>query len=110
MIVSIIGWLILIYVGFVILFYILMITSAYRTLSKRKMLDDYMLEEDFKVNMFTKPVSILVPAYNEAVGIVESLHSLINLRYPESEIIVIDDGSTDDTADILIKKIGRAHV
>ena len=110
MIVSIIGWLILIYVGFVILFYILIVSSAYRTLSKRKMLDDNMLEEDFKVNMFTKPVSILVPAYNEEVGIVESLHSLINLRYPESEIIVIDDGSTDATADILIKRFKMKRV
>ena len=110
MIVSIIGWLILIYVGFVILFYILIVSSAYRTLSKRKMLDDNMLEEDFKVNMFTKPVSILVPAYNEEVGIVESLHSLINLRYPESEIIVIDDGSTDATADILIKRFKMKRI
>ncbi len=43
------------------------------------------------------PVSIVVPAYNEGVGIEASIRSLLELDYPSYEIIVIDDGSTDDT-------------
>ena len=51
---------------------------------------------------FTPPVSILVPAYNEAVGIERSVRSLSDSRYAgELEVIVVDDGSTDDTAAIL---------
>jgi cellulose synthase/poly-beta-1,6-N-acetylglucosamine synthase-like glycosyltransferase len=46
------------------------------------------------------PVSILVPAYNEAAGIEATIRSLAASRYPEFEIIVIDDGSSDSTADI----------
>ncbi len=42
-------------------------------------------------------VSILVPAYNEGKVIDASLRSLLSLRYPRFEILVIDDGSTDDT-------------
>jgi biofilm PGA synthesis N-glycosyltransferase PgaC len=42
-------------------------------------------------------VSILVPAYNESDTIVPAIQSLIQLDYPQYEIIVIDDGSTDDT-------------
>jgi poly-beta-1,6 N-acetyl-D-glucosamine synthase len=42
-------------------------------------------------------VSILVPAYNEGAVIQGSLRSLIALDYPRYEIIVIDDGSRDDT-------------
>jgi cellulose synthase/poly-beta-1,6-N-acetylglucosamine synthase-like glycosyltransferase len=53
--------------------------------------------DDIFANPFAPGVSILVPAYNEEVGIVESVHSLLGLRYPEFEVIVIDDGSTDET-------------
>ncbi|MDE6313950.1 MAG: glycosyltransferase family 2 protein [Lachnospiraceae bacterium] len=49
------------------------------------------------------PISILVPAYNEEVTIVESVESLMNLDYKLYEIIVVDDGSKDDTAAKLIK-------
>ncbi len=42
-------------------------------------------------------VSILVPCYNEEKVIKASLESLINQKYPNYEILVIDDGSSDDT-------------
>jgi poly-beta-1,6-N-acetyl-D-glucosamine synthase len=42
-------------------------------------------------------VSILVPAYNEGATIEASIRSLLELDYPQYEVIVIDDGSTDDT-------------
>lgn len=48
------------------------------------------------------PVSILVPAYNEEVTIVDSIESLLYLDYKLYEIIVIDDGSKDDTSKALI--------
>jgi cellulose synthase/poly-beta-1,6-N-acetylglucosamine synthase-like glycosyltransferase len=43
------------------------------------------------------PVTILVPVYNEEAVIVPALRSLLALRYPAIEIIVVDDGSTDRT-------------
>jgi cellulose synthase/poly-beta-1,6-N-acetylglucosamine synthase-like glycosyltransferase/peptidoglycan/xylan/chitin deacetylase (PgdA/CDA1 family) len=50
---------------------------------------------------YTGPVSIIVPAYNEAAGIAATVRSLHATRYPGAlEIIVVDDGSADDTAAI----------
>jgi cellulose synthase/poly-beta-1,6-N-acetylglucosamine synthase-like glycosyltransferase len=49
-----------------------------------------------------KPVSILVPAYNEEKSIVGSVRSLLALQFPEFEVIVVSDGSDDDTVGQLI--------
>ncbi len=49
------------------------------------------------------PVSILVPAHNEEAGIVASLRSMLALHYPEFEVVVASDGSTDRTMDLLIE-------
>lgn len=42
-------------------------------------------------------VSIIVPAYNESVGIINNMKTLLGLHYRNFEIIFVNDGSTDDT-------------
>ncbi len=49
------------------------------------------------------PVSILAPAYNEEIGILESVKSLLKLSYGKYEVVVINDGSKDKTLEKLIK-------
>ena len=46
---------------------------------------------------FAPPVSILVPAHNEESMIVAAARSLLELDYPQHEVIVVSDGSTDGT-------------
>ncbi|HEX4492423.1 MAG TPA: glycosyltransferase family 2 protein [Acidimicrobiia bacterium] len=48
-------------------------------------------------NPLTPGVTVLVPAFNEEPTIVETVRGLLGLRFPEFEVIVIDDGSTDNT-------------
>ncbi|MDD6739510.1 MAG: glycosyltransferase family 2 protein, partial [Coriobacteriaceae bacterium] len=52
------------------------------------------------------PVSIVVPAYNEEVTIVSSLRSLLELDYSLYEIVVVDDGSSDETSQRVIEAFG----
>jgi cellulose synthase/poly-beta-1,6-N-acetylglucosamine synthase-like glycosyltransferase len=59
-------------------------------------------EPDF----FSKPgmlpsVSIIVPGYNEEQSILQSVQSLLNLNYPDFEVIVVNDGSKDRTLAVL---------
>lgn len=48
-----------------------------------------------------RPISIIVPAYNEEETIVANLKSLLKLHYPEFELVVVNDGSTDGTLEEL---------
>jgi len=50
---------------------------------------------------FTPPVSVIIPAHNEASGIGETVGSILASDYPHLEVIVVDDGSTDDTAGVV---------
>ena len=48
------------------------------------------------------PVSIVVPGYNEEITICDTVNSLLNLEYKLYEIVIVDDGSKDNTSKVLI--------
>jgi cellulose synthase/poly-beta-1,6-N-acetylglucosamine synthase-like glycosyltransferase len=49
----------------------------------------------------TKPLTMIVPAYNEEVTIVDSVTGFVHCDYPRFEVVVVNDGSTDGTLDRL---------
>ena len=62
------------------------------------------LAEDFDVlvhSRFTPPVSVIVPAYNEEGMVMISVQSVLDFDYPEFEVLIVDDGSTDRTFEVL---------
>lgn len=55
-------------------------------------------------------VSVLAPAHDEGATIVQSVRALLTLRYPSLEIVVINDGSSDDTLAILRERFDLTEV
>jgi cellulose synthase/poly-beta-1,6-N-acetylglucosamine synthase-like glycosyltransferase len=49
----------------------------------------------------TKPLTMIVPAYNEEVTIVDNVTNLVHCDYPRHEIVIVNDGSSDGTLDRL---------
>lgn len=101
-IVLIINWFFLIYVvAYTVLLFTAAIFGAVAT-DRRRHLDAYRADTSLQNISNYYPISVLVPAYNEALTILDGVLSLMKLDYHEYEIIVIDDGSTDNTSQILI--------
>jgi cellulose synthase/poly-beta-1,6-N-acetylglucosamine synthase-like glycosyltransferase len=88
-----------------VLAYFLLLNSSYLLLIAVASLDvarwlrrfSFAGHDDIFANPLTPGVSVLVPAYNEELSIVASVDALLALKYPEFEVVVVDDGSTDAT-------------
>ena len=87
------------------LFYMLALNSFYAlllVLSIPELWSHWHLAEDEHLTLVLgtealPPLSILVPAYNEEMTIVESVVSFLTLQYPHHEVVLVNDGSSDDT-------------
>ncbi|WP_165352783.1 glycosyltransferase [Loktanella sp. IMCC34160] len=55
---------------------------------------------------FCPGVTVIVPAYNESKVIVQSIRSILKSDYPNFEVLVVDDGSSDDTSEAVMKAFG----
>jgi len=87
------------------LFYMLSLNSFYALLlllSIPELWSHWHLAEDEQLTLVLgtealPPLSILVPAHNEEITIVESVVSFLTLQYPHHEVVLVNDGSTDAT-------------
>jgi len=61
-------------------------------------------------NKMIPSISIIAPAYNEEKTIIASAKSLLNLNYPDYELIIVNDGSKDDTLYKLITAFNLVRV
>ncbi|AHA58127.1 glycosyl transferase family protein [Geobacillus genomosp. 3] len=108
--VSVIGQAVLVYMTGVVVFYTFLLAASFIYLRRTRRLDDWEPYEELLDASYAKPVSILVPAYNEEAGIIGSIRSLLSIEYPQYEVIVINDGSTDRTLERLIQHFGLRPV
>ncbi|MFP7295641.1 glycosyltransferase family 2 protein [Neobacillus niacini] len=102
-IVAVFAWFIAVYMMIVIVFYSAIFFTSIIQLRKEYQLDRIQAYEDYMDEFYTRPVSIIVPAYNEEAGIIQSVRSLLSVNYPTYEIIVVNDGSTDATLEKMIE-------
>lgn len=83
-------------------FYTLLMVSSYLTIQRHRESKDNDDELLFDTGL-ELPISLISPAYNEEKGVVASVKSLLQVAYPTFEVIVINDGSTDNTLEALIE-------
>jgi cellulose synthase/poly-beta-1,6-N-acetylglucosamine synthase-like glycosyltransferase len=83
------------------LFYIALYCSA--ALEMRRYLREVRAERYTEIlsSEVSPTISVLVPAHNEEPSIAESIRALLTVAYPQLEIVVVDDGSTDGTLPVL---------
>ena len=64
----------------------------------------YTMKEDeiLKKSPYAPGISIVAPAYNEEKTIITNVRSLLTIDYPNFEVVIVNDGSTDKTLDLLI--------
>jgi cellulose synthase/poly-beta-1,6-N-acetylglucosamine synthase-like glycosyltransferase len=74
---------------------------SYRDMRRRLAQNFYTDYEAVAKSHFTFPVSVLISAHNEEKSVAEAVRSILSLDYPEFEVIVINDGSTDSTLAVL---------
>lgn len=101
----------LFFYGYLVFFYSMALLASYALLvrwawlsfrrSRRTMIDDYVRDVVGK-SPYACGVSIIAPAYNEERTIVENVNSLLQQDYPTFEVIVVNDGSTDETLERMI--------
>jgi cellulose synthase/poly-beta-1,6-N-acetylglucosamine synthase-like glycosyltransferase len=90
--------------------YILFTLIAWRELSRYLRARRHDATQEALSSPLTPAVSVLLPAYNEEASIVESVRSLLALRYPRFEVVVVNDGSTDATLERLVEAFDLVSV
>jgi len=81
--------------------YLAFTAIAWRDLNRHLRARGHAPDDEIFSSPVTPPVSVLVPAFDEELTIVESVRSLLALRYPLHEVIVVNDGSSDATLERL---------
>lgn len=92
-------------------FYIFFIIIALGELLRYRQLMTVLKTIEVLPAVLVKPISIIAPAYNEQNSIIQSVSNLLSLDYPIYEVIVVNDGSTDETLSRLIEhfRLKKTH-
>jgi cellulose synthase/poly-beta-1,6-N-acetylglucosamine synthase-like glycosyltransferase len=90
--------------------YLFLTLLAWRQMGSDVRARRYLALDELFRSPITPGISVLVPAFNEEAVIVESVRSLLALRYPVHEVVVVNDGSTDRTLHALREAFDLAPV
>lgn len=85
------------YAVFVMISYVLLALLSAIEMNSYLKKNSYVSYREILVSPLAPSVSVLAPAYNEEVNIIENIRSLMSLHYGNYEVVVINDGSKDNT-------------
>ena len=88
---------------------VLLILSAFQVRSETRLWKLKTMSMLFKPKMLPS-VSIIAPAYNEEKTIIQSANSLLNLKYDDYELVIVNDGSKDGTLKTLVEHFNLRRV
>lgn len=95
-------WIFLVYSAAIFLIYSWIGLYAYGAVSRYKNDNTFTDYNLIATNANAPNFSVIAPAYNEGMTVVENVRSLLSLYYHNLEIIIVNDGSRDDSMDKLI--------
>lgn len=103
-------WFIVGYASFYVISYLVFAFLSYVAIRKYVLMKHYINEDILLKSNEAIGVSIVAPAFNEGATIVHNVKSLLSLSYPKFEVIIINDGSSDDTLEKLIAEFNLVKV
>ena len=109
-IVHILLWGILVYFVALHLIYVLLVFLGAAQVRRYKSAVTFAEFDRISKSELSMPVSVIIPGHNEAEIIVGTVENALKLNYPTHEVIVVDDGSTDDTIGVLQRRFGLRRV
>jgi len=104
------GTIVFLYSLGLILSYVMLLVLSYIHSSRYLKWTDDHINHAVEGSPFAPGVSIVAPAYNEGKTIVDNVNSLLGLDYPNFEVVIVNDGSKDDTLEILIHNFDLEEV
>lgn len=111
MFVYIYQYLVYFYACSITLIYLLLAFVGYLGILKNKA--KYSNKEELKLKEHPEiapAISVVAPAYNEEVIIIENVTSLLTLDYPNFEVIIVNDGSKDKTLELLVLEFDLVEI
>ncbi|MBD1395633.1 glycosyltransferase family 2 protein [Pontibacter sp. JH31] len=83
--------------------YVLLAAMSARAMKQYKARNSFVDYRTILASKFSPSVSLIAPAYNESMTIVDNVRSLLALHYNSYEVIIVNDGSKDNTLALLIE-------
>ena len=93
-----------------LLAYALLAILSYIAINRFRKKEQYTDYSQLTSSSLAPGISVIAPAFNEAVTIIQNVRSLLTLNYSRYEVIIVNDGSTDETLQRLIDEFDLVHI
>ncbi len=106
------GYAVFIYSIVLMVSYLLLAFASYRAIRRDEVTtpDSTAIKHFVSIAEDVPGITMIAPAFNEEVTIVDNIHSFFSLDYPRFEVVVVNDGSTDRTMEYLIENFNLVEV